>query len=1021
MNRIAIVMIVSLTVIIPDPILGAMVKGAFPATFDSVHYGPHAKQVVDAWLPKAGNGPTPCVIRIHGGGFRSGHRKKGELVEDLPLLRKEGVALVSVEYRLLQDAGDVKPPVRVCMDDIEAAVRFVRSKAKEWNIDLSRLGFAGGSAGACASLCMALANDNAFGVRAVYALKPQTTLDPKVMRTWIPNSRYGHKLFGFTSFQEWHDRSDEWQTWIDQCSPIVHLERCNPAKAPVIIYSAPKLPYPGELPKDPTHAGMFAQKLEDAARMRGVECRRGDVREFIGVLKSGARNVQWRGTDAALDRFFRENDGKTIRRLPSWVEPYPVFMTLGNIELNPGGDKITQRILAHVRDKSGANVLAYSPRCRLDLSDEEFMRRVKNTGDFLRGSGIQFQVQIDPRLFRNEFLTKWPDECLHLRQFAVVKPDASGEARFSIVQEKMWDHTCYGSRNFYSWWKPGRVASVCVVRGGDLSTARRVQAEDVECSTNVVCGRVSGLVPDETLLAEVDFPLKEIDPLSPFLPGFTREIALRYKALGVDGFYMDEFGFQTPKSAMLEHRAVWHSAHFAQAYAEHSGGRDLGRDSAAFALGDNSPECRAAANAYFRTIYDACVSYERFCRDTAKALFGDDCYVGKHPTWWGELGNRREFFHGGLDWWGVPRDWANTDENVSVSAATALSKKFCSPLWLNEGYGYDPKHYQKTMWRYALCGGRMSWHGIVGNDKSDYRNRMYKDPKERRYRIFADMLCADAVRASEILRLLPLVSRAPLDCPVAHVFGHERLMDWHDPAYEDWGKRIAHGLGQMGYYADAYPASELAAGTFAVDAEGFLRVGRQRYMAATLCNLSSGERAAWERLARSGNLKTRVFCNPQIGEVAAYLESAGAIRQTPLGKDGFWGGTDNLLPESNGTMYLTDGTVVRIKGGHPDFAGDVIEGELTASGVTVKYRARGMFAVRSENGQLKGFAGGAISQIEAPGFSLSLSEPADIALVRLSNDWRGVWQSPDGASPMPATLASLTPHWVRLKTMSNCK
>ena len=261
-----------------------------PATYDSVHYGPHERQVVDVWLPKDATRPTPAVINIHGGGFTYGDRKEKILAKYIPESHAAGVAVVSVEYRLVRHSGDVKPPVRVCMDDIMAAVRFVRSKAKEWNIDLNRMALSGGSAGGCAALHVALSNDNALGIKAVYADAPQTTLDPKVMRAWMSNARYGHKLFGFKDFQTWHDGCEESREWIEKYSAMPLLEKCSEERIPSVIYSGPKAPKAGMLPKDPTHSGIFTERLEAAASARGAECRRGSYKDMLNVLVSTGCN-----------------------------------------------------------------------------------------------------------------------------------------------------------------------------------------------------------------------------------------------------------------------------------------------------------------------------------------------------------------------------------------------------------------------------------------------------------------------------------------------------------------------------------------------------------------------------------------------------------------------------------------------------------------------------------------------------------------------------------------------------------
>ena len=45
--------------------------------------------------------------------------------------------------------------------------------------------------------------------------------------------------------------------------------------------SAPK---PGVVEKDPTHSGTFIEKFKDAAKKRGVPCRRGKMDDFIKEL-----------------------------------------------------------------------------------------------------------------------------------------------------------------------------------------------------------------------------------------------------------------------------------------------------------------------------------------------------------------------------------------------------------------------------------------------------------------------------------------------------------------------------------------------------------------------------------------------------------------------------------------------------------------------------------------------------------------------------------------------------------------
>ena len=254
------------------------------ATFDSVAYGTHPRQKIDVWLPANAAEPTPVVVFVHGGGFTKGDRKDKRLAARIPRCHASGIALVSVGYRFLQDANGVNPPVKACLDDVMAALNLIRAKAQEWNIDTGRIGLTGGSAGGCACLFAALSDDCALGIRVVYAQYSQTSLDPREMKEWIPNSKYGAGLFGYSDFQTWLERRDEVLPWIERFSASALLRRCTPEKAPLLLFSGLEVPPPGKLDKDPTHSGIFNVKFAEIAKGRGVTCRRAGEKDFLTAL-----------------------------------------------------------------------------------------------------------------------------------------------------------------------------------------------------------------------------------------------------------------------------------------------------------------------------------------------------------------------------------------------------------------------------------------------------------------------------------------------------------------------------------------------------------------------------------------------------------------------------------------------------------------------------------------------------------------------------------------------------------------
>ena len=98
-------------------------------------------QMLDVYLPEQGEGPFPVIIAIHGGAFMG--CDKADL-QVLPMLEglKRYYAVVSINYRM---SGEAKFPALV--QDVKAAVRWVRANAKQYRFDPQRIAAWGGSAG----------------------------------------------------------------------------------------------------------------------------------------------------------------------------------------------------------------------------------------------------------------------------------------------------------------------------------------------------------------------------------------------------------------------------------------------------------------------------------------------------------------------------------------------------------------------------------------------------------------------------------------------------------------------------------------------------------------------------------------------------------------------------------------------------------------------------------------------------------------------------------------------------------
>ena len=129
-------------------------------TLTEVRYGPHERHVLDFWKAESA-GPAPLAVVIHGGGWSGGEKERVDRFVDVAALLKAGVSVVAINYRFIKhgEAEGITPPVKAPLHDAARALQFVRSKAAEWNLDKTRVGAAGGSAGACSSLWLAFHDD----------------------------------------------------------------------------------------------------------------------------------------------------------------------------------------------------------------------------------------------------------------------------------------------------------------------------------------------------------------------------------------------------------------------------------------------------------------------------------------------------------------------------------------------------------------------------------------------------------------------------------------------------------------------------------------------------------------------------------------------------------------------------------------------------------------------------------------------------------------------------------------------
>jgi acetyl esterase len=246
-------------------------------TFADVSYGPHERNVLDFWQAKSITA-TPLAIFIHGGGFMNGSKdgltRNTNGIKILKELLDAGISVASISYRLIPQAA-----LPAAHHDGRLALQFLRSKAKEWNINNNRVAAWGGSAGAQICMYLAFHDDMADPGNSDPVLRESTRLKcvatsggqtTMIRDWWIKNvPQYSpHR-----DFLENFGTRDE-QEYIKSASQVSALSLISADDPPIFMtYNmAPDAPLPTENPQGwKIHHVIFGIKLKEKMDALGIE------------------------------------------------------------------------------------------------------------------------------------------------------------------------------------------------------------------------------------------------------------------------------------------------------------------------------------------------------------------------------------------------------------------------------------------------------------------------------------------------------------------------------------------------------------------------------------------------------------------------------------------------------------------------------------------------------------------------------------------------------------------------------
>jgi acetyl esterase/lipase len=252
----------------------------YEPTLADVRYGKYDRDVLDVFEVKTAK-PAPVLIYFHGGGWLGGDKKNAN---PEPIL-KRGIAVVSANYRFTTGTPDAAPYPAPMLDSARV-VQFVRSKAKEWNIDPNRIALTGSSAGAVICMWIAYHDDMAkprsadpverFSTR-VTCILPESgpcTLDPKIILQRVGgNPTVTDALLPFFAVKSLAElNTPEKQKLVADASPITHVTKNAAPTFMQYMFPLGGTPLPADTPVNVSiHHSEFGRILKEKLDAAGVE------------------------------------------------------------------------------------------------------------------------------------------------------------------------------------------------------------------------------------------------------------------------------------------------------------------------------------------------------------------------------------------------------------------------------------------------------------------------------------------------------------------------------------------------------------------------------------------------------------------------------------------------------------------------------------------------------------------------------------------------------------------------------
>jgi acetyl esterase/lipase len=180
------------------------------------------KLLADIFYPtKAVRKKFPAVVMVFGGGWRSGD--KSQNVPIAQQLALKGYVAMTIEYRLSLEA-----PYPAAVEDVKAAIRWMRANAEQYHIDKDKIATLGMSAGAQLATLVGTTNEigkfEGNGGNPAFSSAVQAIVNiDGILAFHHPESEEGKVAAEFLG-GTYQEKPDVWE----EASPLNHTDKNTP-------------------------------------------------------------------------------------------------------------------------------------------------------------------------------------------------------------------------------------------------------------------------------------------------------------------------------------------------------------------------------------------------------------------------------------------------------------------------------------------------------------------------------------------------------------------------------------------------------------------------------------------------------------------------------------------------------------------------------------------------------------------------------------------------------------------------